>query len=130
MQHPPPPWIAPRNAAVVLVLGVVTCGLYQMVWYHHIYRETQALAGQTPTGQGYWLDLLLTVITCGIYGIFVDYQLNEQLNGLLEAQGQTTGKNDGTAVILLDVSAYVTGGMANLVTTAIAQEQLNRVLVG
>ncbi len=123
-------WVTPRSPATVLVLCVVTCGLYQLFWYHHIYEETVAVAGETPTGNGYWLDLLLTVITCGVYGVFVDYKLCNLLNGVLQELGHRVDKNESTVVVVLDVSAYLTGWMANLVTTALAQDQLNKILSG
>ena len=123
-------WVQPRSPATVLVLCVVTCGFYQLFWYHHVYEETQALAGKTPTGNGYWLDLAVTMVTCGLYGIFVDYQLCNLLNEELRRRGHRVNKDEGTVVVLLDVSAYFTGWMSNLMTTALAQDQINKILNG
>lgn len=123
-------WFQPRSPAMVLVLCVLTCGLYQLVWYHHMYRETAALVGRTPTGNGYWLDLLIVIFTCGVYGIYVDYELCNLLNAELARLGHRPNKDEGTVVVILDVSTYLTGWVSNLVTTALAQEQMNKVLAG
>jgi len=123
-------WIRPRSAATVLVASVLTCGFYQLFWYHHIYEEIESLFERTPTGNSYWMDLLLTVISCGVFGIYVDYLICNQLNEGLNQLGHKPNKDEGTVVVILDVSAYVTGWMSNLVTTALAQDQLNKLLRG
>ena len=123
-------WIRPRSPATVLVASVLTCGFYQLFWYHHIYDEIESLFERTPTGNSYWMDLLLTVISCGIYGIYVDYLMCNQLNAGLAELGHRANKDEGTVVVVLDVSAYVTGWMSNLVTTALAQDQMNKLLNG
>ena len=50
------PTVQRREPAFVLVLSILTLGLYLPFWYHGIYEDLQALDGKTPTGRGYWLD--------------------------------------------------------------------------
>ena len=72
-----------RDGGVLLVLSVLTCGLYLFYWYHEIYRELEELSGETPTGNSYWIDLLLHFVTCSLFGIFVDYKISQQIHALI-----------------------------------------------
>lgn len=123
-------WVQPRNAGHVLLFSIFTCGLYQLIWYHDMYADLVALDHKTPTGHGYWIDLLLTVLTCGLWGIYVDYQITLQLDAMAKARGMNVGKDNATLVVVLDVAAYVSGWMTNLMTTAMHQDQLNKLLAG
>ncbi len=120
--------IEPRSPAVVLLASILTCGLYQVYWYYRMYEELEALTGSTPTGNTYLLDLLLVVITCTLYGVWVDYKLSMQLVEAMRERGLQPPQDNPTMVVLLDVAAYVTGWLTNLVSTAVHQDLLNRML--
>ncbi len=115
-----------RTPASVLILSIVTCGLYLIFWYYTVYRELTFLDGRTPTGNAYSLDLLLSIITCGVWGIYVDYKISEQLSAVQTRMGMKTTDNT-MAVVLLDVASYVTIFFTYFVTSAIQQDELNRI---
>lgn len=50
------PSIERREPALMLVLSIITFGIYLPFWYHGIYQDLEALDGRTPTGHGFWLD--------------------------------------------------------------------------
>lgn len=115
------------SPALVLVLAIVTCGLYLIYWYYSVYSDLKQLDGRTPTGNAYFVDFLLMIVTCGIWGIYVDYRISQQLNELQERAGLQA--NDTTAlVIILDVAAYVTIAFTYMISSAIQQDQLNKVM--
>jgi hypothetical protein len=114
-----------RDPALVLVLSFFTCGFYLIYWYYKVYEEFQTLIGQTPTGQAYWFDFILNIFTCGIYGIWVDYQISQRLNELQGSRG-IVGPDSTTLAVMLDVAAYFTGMLTNVVTSAVQQDQLNK----
>lgn len=115
-----------RSPASVLILAIVTCGIYLFFWYYAVYRELEILDGRTPTGNSYSLDLLLSLITCGVWGIYVDYKISEQLGSIQTRLGMKTTDNT-MAVVLLDVASYVTIFFTYFVTSAIQQDELNRI---
>lgn len=115
-----------RSPAAVLILSIVTCGIYLFFWYYAVYRELTILDGRTPTGNTYSLDLLLALITCGVWGIYVDYKISEQLGAVQTKLGMKTTDNT-MAVVLLDVASYVTIFFTYFVTSAIQQDELNRI---
>jgi len=122
------PSIERREPALVLVLSIITFGIYLPFWYHGIYHDLEALDGRTPTGNGFWLDFLFVVITLAIYGIWVDYRISQQI-AEFETRNDLGPVQDTTIVaVILDLAAYVTAFWTNFVTSAIQQDQINRVV--
>ena len=122
------PTVQRREPAFVLVLSILTLGLYLPFWYHGIYEDLQALDGKTPTGRGYWLDFFFVIITLAIYGIWVDYQISLQIADFEERNGLGPVQDTSMIAVILDVAAYFTVFFTNFVTSAIQQDQLNRVV--
>jgi hypothetical protein len=123
-----PPTIQRREPALVLVLSIVTFGIYLPFWYHGIYEDLQSLDGRTPTGHGFWLDFLFVILTFAIYGIWVDYQISLQIAQFEERNGLGPVQDTSVIAIILDVASYFTAFFTNFVTSAIQQDQINRVV--
>lgn len=122
------PIIQRREPALVLVLSILTLGFYLPFWYHGIYADLKSLHGRTPTGHGFWLDFLFVILTFAIYGIWVDYQISQQIAEIEESNGLERGPDTSIVAVILDVVAYATAFWTNFVTSAIQQDQLNRVV--
>ena len=122
------PSIHRREPALVLVLSIVTLGLYLPFWYHGIYEDLKALDGRTPTGRGFWLDFLFVILTAAIYGIWVDYQISQQIAEFEERNGLGPVQDTSIIAVILDVASYATAFFTNFVTSAIQQDQINRVV--
>jgi hypothetical protein len=122
------PTIRRREPAFVLVLSIVTLGFYLPFWYHGIYEDLKTLDGKTPTGRGYWLDFFFVIVTFAIYGIWVDYQISLQISEFEERNGLGPVQDTSMISVILDVAAYFTVFFTNFVTSAIQQDQLNRVV--
>jgi hypothetical protein len=123
-----PPIIQRREPALVLVLSIVTLGIYLPFWYHGVYEDLQTLDGRTPTGHGFWLDFLFVILTFAIYGIWVDYQISQQIAQFEERNGLGPVQDTSIIAIILDVASYFTAFFTNFVTSAIQQDQINRVV--
>ncbi|MCB1172231.1 MAG: DUF4234 domain-containing protein [Leptospiraceae bacterium] len=116
-----------RSPAFILVMSLITCGIYLFFWYYQVYAELQDVHGVSPTGNGYFVDLLLVIITCGLWGVYVDYAISEKLNIIQERHGMAPNDTT-TAAILLDLAAFFVG-LTNLVTSMIQQDQLNKIRI-
>ena len=56
-----------RNGVTVLLLGLVTCGIYQLVWFIQTCNEMAAFLQRDEPN---WLKILgLSIVTCNIYGL-------------------------------------------------------------
>ena len=120
------PQIQRREPALVLVLSIITFGVYLPFWYHGVYEDLAELNGRTPTGHGFWLDFFFVIITFGIYGIWVDYQISQQIAEFEDRSGLGPAQDTSIIAVILDVAGYATGFFTNVVTSAIQQDQLNR----
>jgi hypothetical protein len=120
--------IEQRSPALVLVLSIFTCGLYLLYWYAKMYEELELLTGEPPTHTGYWLDLLFVIVTCGLYGVWVDYKLSERMRDYEASLGTPHPRDTTTLAVVLDVTAYITGFVTNFVSSAIHQDQFNKLL--
>ena len=110
----------------MLVLSIITFGFYLPFWYHGVYQDFTRLDGRTPSGHGFWLDFLFVILTFGIYGIWVDYQISQRIAEFEERNRLGPVQDTSIIAVILDVAGYVTGFFTNVVTSAIQQDQLNR----
>ena len=110
----------------MLVLSIVTFGLYLPFWYHGVYEDLELLDGRTPTRHGFWLDFLFVILTFAIYGIWVDYQISLQIAEIEERNGFGPVQDTSIIAVILDAASYFTAFFTNFVTSAIHQDQLNR----
>lgn len=117
-----------REPGIVLVLSVFTCGLYLMYWYYRMYEELTALTGETPTGMNYWVDFLLNILTCSLYGIWVDYKISLLLSEMQQRRGMRHAPDTAMAAVGLDIAAFITGFFTNFISSAIQQDQLNKLM--
>jgi hypothetical protein len=122
------PSIERREPALVLVLSIITFGIYLPFWYHGIYRDLEALDGRTPTGNGFWLDFFFVILTLAIYGIWVDYRISQQIAEFEERNDLGPVQDTTIVAVILDLAAYVTAFWTNFVTSAIQQDQVNRLV--
>lgn len=120
--------IEKRDPGIVLVLALFTCGLYLIYWYYRMYEEFEQLTGETPTGNAFVLDFVLYVVSCTLFGVWVDYKISEKLNVMQRERGMVGATDSTMLAVVLDLGAYVTGMFTNYVTSAIQQDQLNKLV--
>ena len=120
------PIIQRREPALVLILSIFTLGFYLPFWYHGVYADLERLDGRTPTGRSFWLDFFFVIITLAIYGIWVDYQISQQIAEFEERNGLGPVQDTSVVAVILDAASFFTAFFTNFVTSAIQQDQLNR----
>lgn len=114
------------SPVMVVILSVITCGFYLIAWYYDTYKDLEFLTGQTPTGNSFLADFFLTILTVGVWGVYVDLMISRQISSVQEQKGLTV--SDTTALILiLDIGSYVTGYFTGMISSAIHQSDLNRI---
>lgn len=113
------------DPGMLIVLTVFTCGLYLIYWYYVTYENFVALSGQTPTGNAFVMDLILVVITCALYGIWVDYKISKNLYEMQIRWAYPVPSDTSTIAIVLDALAYLTG-LTNVITSAIHQDLISK----
>ncbi|MBW2685635.1 MAG: hypothetical protein JRE19_06910 [Deltaproteobacteria bacterium] len=71
---------------------------------------------------------MFVILTFAIYGIWVDYQISQQIAQFEERNGLGPVQDTSIIAIILDVASYFTAFFTNFVTSAIQQDQINRIV--
>lgn len=106
-----------RSIAMVILLTIVTCGIYGWVWYYQTTTEVNMSLGENDNAL---FELLLIFITCGLYGFYWFYKYNQRLVRLGQTMGLTLSDN---ALIYILLCVFGLG----IVSIGIMQNQLNEV---
>lgn len=121
-----PPIYDIRSPVFVLVMSLITLGFYLVYWYYTIYDQLRGIDGRTPTGNDFWIDFLIVIVTCGIWGVYVDYRISGQLNEIYARYGVEDQNDTTILVVILDVAGYITGYLTGVISSAIQQDQMNQ----
>jgi hypothetical protein len=116
-----------RSPLSVILLTIVTCGIYLVYWYYKIYNELQLFSGKTPTGNPFWLDFLINLFTCGLWGIFVDYKISKQLHQI-RIDHNIKGEDSSIIILILDCFSIFTLHFLWILTSAIQQDEWNHII--
>ena len=105
-----------RNIALCIILSIITCGIYSMVWLVNLADDVNYLSKKENTSG--IMVLLLSLITCGIYGMYWSYVTGNILDEIKKEKG-IYSNNSGILYLILYI---LTGG---IITYAIIQNDLN-----
>lgn len=67
--------IKERNIVVCILLSIVTCGIYGIVWFISLTDDMRYASGDQTLSGG--KAFLLTLVTCGIYGYYWAYKMGK-----------------------------------------------------
>lgn len=108
-----------RGVAFMILVTLITCGFYMIRWYFAVLGELTR-AGKSPTGNSPWLDFLLALLTCGLWGLFVDYRIAKTVAELQAAHGIVPPNDTTLVVLVLDIVGL------GLIGSAVQQSEMNR----
>ena len=107
-----------RNPLLVLILGFVTCYLYIFYWWYVTGVDIKRATGHPDINPQ--LELLLDVLTCGIFSIYLSYKYPKII---LEMQEKARIERNDTSLVSLLLSLFSLGPIACYVI----QTDLNRI---
>lgn len=111
-----------RDLVKMVLLTVITCGIYGLVWMYNIGNDIAALRGD---GQPKPLtDLLLSMVTCGVWYLYVSYQWAKLLNEVQAQRGKRVDDNFPLLCLILTVFSV------GIVNQALMQHMLNEMADG
>ena len=87
-----------KNIATSLILTVVTCGIYGIVWFIQMTDDARDVSGDSTLSGG--KAFLLTLVTCGIYSIYWSYKMGKALYEAQVNKGMTANDNSTVYLIL------------------------------
>lgn len=115
----PPAGIEKRDIAITIILSLVTCGIYGLVWLARMNDDLNKLSGRTDDLSG-GVVAILSLITGGIFGIYWAYKAGEKLNTVKSMRGMPIDENIGIIYMLLNLFKF------DIVTYALVQSELNK----
>lgn len=113
-----------RDTALVIVLMLLTCGLYCLYHAYVTTEEVKHLTGRQEINPG--MELVINLITCGLFGLFIEYR-NMQLIDQWYASHNMAHEEKANMVGLMNLLTFVVG-VTWLVATFIYQDELNRAI--
>lgn len=107
-----------RELAFAVILSIVTCGIYGIIWMILLNDEINMVAGDTKAMSGA-VVFLLSLVTCGIYSYVWMYQMGVKLDNLELSQGRPS---QSRGFLYLVLALFGVG----IVSFALMQDTLNR----
>lgn len=107
-----------RDPAIVLLLSIVTCGIYYLIWMASVSQELQDYLQETDTSPA--MEVVITVVTCGLYSIYWDYKTAKKIARMQEMAGLPSTDNS-TLYLILNIVGV---GMVNAL---MEQQHLNEI---
>ena len=108
-----------RSIGVCILLSIVTCGIYGIIWLVQMVDELNAAAGETNATSGIMV-FLLSLVTCNIYSWYWFYKAGELVNRASGAHGGTQDQNRGILYLILSIIGF------NIISMALIQDELNK----
>ncbi len=108
-----------RNIAVAILLSIVTCGIYSIVWTIRLVDELNFASGRQNDTNGVTV-WLLGLVTCSIYTLFWLYNAGEKVGEIRRRNGMEAG-SDGVIYLVLALFGF------SIVSYAMIQNELNKV---
>ena len=100
-----------RNIFLSIILTLLTCGIYGLVWLWCLNNELRVVNNKNTNSV---TNFLFSILTCGIYFLVWNYKLGEEVE-------DAGGKNEGTMYLILSLFGL------SLIALALAQSQVNRI---
>lgn len=112
-----------RSIASVIILSIITCGIYSLYWLVVTTNDIELALGEKSDGtcRSGGAALALSIVTCGIYTLYWYYKEAQRVQTLAEARGLRPSSTEGWVYILLCVFGL------EIVAMALLQDELNRV---
>ena len=111
--------IQERKLALCIILTIVTCGIYGLVWFFNLVNDLNTAApssdDKTPG-----TVLLLSIVTCGIYSFVWLYKSGDKVDKIRTHNGEAPSSS---AVLYLVLAIF---GLS-IVSYCLIQTELNKV---
>ena len=78
--NPNRPKVMPRSIVTCILLSIVTCGIYGIIWYIGLVNDVNFVCQDEKSSQSGGTVFLLTLLTCGIYGIIWFFNAGKRLH--------------------------------------------------
>jgi len=100
--------IQTRNFWTVLLLSLVTCGIYMIYFlYTYVQDLNKVCAGDGEEDMNFIKIILLSAVTCGIYGMYWYYCIGNRLQNNAARYGLTFQENGTTFLLWMILGSWI-----------------------
>lgn len=111
--------IQERKIALCIILSIVTCGIYALVWFFNLVNDLNT-ASPSADDKTPGTVLLLSIVTCGIYSFVWLYKSGDKVDKIRAKNGEAPSSS---AVLYLVLAIF---GLS-LISYCLIQTELNKV---
>lgn len=110
-----------REIVLCIILSLVTCGIYSLVWLAFMANDLKELANE-PDKMGGGMVVLLSIVTCGIYMFYWYYQAGKSVE---KAKYMRNMSYDNSSGVIYMVLAFFGLG---IVSMGLIQNEINNMV--
>ena len=99
--------IQTRNFVTILILDLVTCGIYGLYYMYTVTQDMNTMVGNDGHHIEPSVAVLLNVVTCGLYGWYWYYKLGNRLANNAGRYGLQFIENGTTVLLWMLFGAFV-----------------------
>ncbi|WP_022852968.1 DUF4234 domain-containing protein [Thermodesulfatator atlanticus] len=120
LRLPPHEDLEPRSIAKEVILTLITCGLWGLVWQYQQIRMVNLLLGREEFS--FWKWFVFTLLTCGLYHLYHEYLMGRAIVRIQHKYGLPPSES------LPAISLIVTLLSLGIITDALQQKELNLII--
>ena len=105
-----------REIAISIILSLVTCGIYGLIWLAGLNDDINSLSGENGATSG-GMVVLLSIVTCGIYLLYWYYTAGKRLKTV-------TGETGSDEILYLVLGLFGLG----IISMALMQDKVNKIV--
>ncbi|MBP3921233.1 MAG: DUF4234 domain-containing protein [Bacilli bacterium] len=109
--------IRERNLVTCIILTIITCGIYGIIWFISLTDDVKTASNDTQLAGG-GMAFLFTLLTCGIYGYYWAYKMGKLVNQARVNRGLS---EDDKSILFIILQFFGLG----IVNYALIQSELN-----
>lgn len=111
--------IQQKNIATCVILSIVTCGIYGIIWFIALHDDVNNLSGDFKTSGG--MAFLLSLVTCGIYMLYWMYNQGARIDEIKQSRG-IPSSNSGILYLILSIFGL------QIVSYCLMQNEINNLV--
>lgn len=124
--------VKPKSPGMVLLLNVITCGIYSYFWMYSTTEDLKYLSNRYDVPSGITV-VILTLVTCGLYEIYWYYRIGSVIQGIYH-QNNLVSPVSGSKYMILFLVGFILsfcfgiGAILVLLLPLIAQQDINNLI--
>lgn len=97
--------VKPKSPGMVLLLNVITCGIYNLFWMYSTTEDIKYLSNRQDLPSGI-TAIILSLVTCGLYEIYWYYRIGSVIQGIYN-QNNLVSPVSGSKYMVLFLVGFI-----------------------